>query len=641
MRRFRLKALLFTCVSFVIPLAPAADSLTMREQFIKTEKLVWKSKSSEFKEAYRKLDGYALQPYIEQRRLLNNIRLSSTKDIRKFLSEFAGTPLDTPLRHRWLNYLAKRKKSSLFMEFYQPTSDAKLTCQYYRYQLDQGAEPEDILPRVTRLWLVGKSQPKVCDPLFDKWQKAGFRTPEIVWRRLEKAADGGKHTLIPYLTKLLPKQEQYLGRLWHKVRRDPAYIAKMKRFPQKNAKELQIFTYGIKRFIWRDPDRALYVYRLGSKHFALNHDVKQEIAARFALALASKNHPKAKEWLANVEHKRLSDKVVQWRIADMLRSQDWPYIKSELDKLPDHHKTKHQWRYWYARSLIETNEAFEGRRIMAELSKTRHYYGFLAASQLNQPMSLQNKPLTLSAEERELVKQSVTGQRAFELFAIKRLHQARQEWNYWMSTLTERERLVAAKLANEQGWYDRAIFGLSQVGYMDDVDLRFPLAYQGEITKHAKKHDINPAWAFAISRRESSFMADAHSSAGAKGLMQVMPATAKTLTNRRITNKYLIDETNNINLGTKYLSKLWQRHDGNPILATAAYNAGPHRVKQWLKSLKKEESLPADIWIETIPFRETRDYVKSVMAYQQIYLYKVGQEASLFDKLISMDISKL
>jgi len=641
MRRYRFKALLFTCVSFVIPLAPAAENISLREQFIQAEKLVWKSKSTEFKQAYQALDGYALQPYIEQKRLLNNIRLSSAEDIRAFLDTYEGTPLDAPVRQRWLRYLAKRKKAALFTEFYRPTSDDALTCHYYLYKLEQGDDPKDILPKVTRLWLVGKSQPKVCDPLFSQWQKAGFRTPEIVWRRLEKAADGGKHTLIPYLTSLLPKEEQYLGRLWHKVRKDPAYIAKMKRFPNKSAKELQIFTYGVKRFVWRDPDRALYVFRLGKKHFAFDNDVEQEIAARFALALASKNHSKATEWLANVEHQRLSDLVVQWRIADLLRSQDWPFIKSELIKLPDHHKEKHQWRYWYARSLIETNEAFEGRRVMAELAKTRHYYGFLAASQLNQPISLQNKPLTISDEERKLVENTLTGQRAFELFALNRTHHARQEWNYWMTTLSVRERLVAAKLANEQGWYDRAIFGLSQVGYLDDVDLRFPLAYQEEITKHAKKYDINPAWAFAISRRESSFMADAHSSAGAKGLMQVMPGTAKTLTNRRITNKYLTNEANNINLGTKYLSKLWQRHDGNLILATAAYNAGPHRVKQWLKSLDKNERLPADIWIETIPFRETRDYVKSVMAYQQIYLYKVGQEASLFDELISLDISSL
>ena len=144
-----------------------------------------------------------------------------------------------------------------------------------------------------------------------------------------------------------------------------------------------------------------------------------------------------------------------------------------------------------------------------------------------------------------------------------------------------------------------------------------------------------PAWAFAIASRESSFMADANSSAGAKGLMQVMPATAKQLQKRKVTNKRLMDAKENIKLGTKYLKRLLDRHEGNQVLATAAYNAGPYRVKSWLKGLKP---MPADIWIETIPYKETREYVKSVMAYQEIYQNKPGQVSQLFEQVVNMNI---
>ncbi len=173
---------------------------------------------------------------------------------------------------------------------------------------------------------------------------------------------------------------------------------------------------------------------------------------------------------------------------------------------------------------------------------------------------------------------------------------------------------------------------------MDDVTLRFPLAYNDEIKYHAAKYNINPAWAFAITRRESSFMSDAHSAVGAKGLMQIMPATAKQLTRRKtMTRNYLLNSKNNINLGTRYLKDLLDRYDGNQVLATASYNAGPYRVKSWIKSKK---SVPADIWIETIPYKETREYVKSVLAYQQIYQYKAGEEPTLFSQLQKMNISE-
>lgn len=176
---------------------------------------------------------------------------------------------------------------------------------------------------------------------------------------------------------------------------------------------------------------------------------------------------------------------------------------------------------------------------------------------------------------------------------------------------------------------------MASAGYLDDVDLRFPKAFNKEINLYATDQQIEPAWAFAIARRESSFMIDAHSPAGAKGLMQLMPNTAKHLKQGKISRSYLLDATNNIALGTQYLKILLDKNQGNQVLATAAYNAGPYRVKRWLKDI---ELMPADIWIETIPFKETRNYVKSVLAYQEIYQHKPGQVSRVFEQVINMNI---
>ncbi len=615
----------------------ANEENLQRKIFLQAEKQIWNNNSATYQNLYNQLHYYPLQPYLDQKRLMTKIKLSSASEINDFLIEYEGTPLDWPLRKKWLNYLAKRNKPVLFQRYFKATSNVELTCQHYRFQLQTGVVPTRVLPKVSALWLVGKSQPKVCDPLFKQWQKAGYRTNELIWQRIVLSADGGKHTLIPYLTSLLPKNEQYLAELWHKVRRNPAYVKRLEKFKHKTAREAEIVAYGLKRLIWRSPQQALDTYALAKSLMPFTAQQQQQITLKFALALASKNHLSASIWLEKVDDELFSSNLTQWYITDALRDQNWKNIKVKLSKLPEIAQQSLKWRYWYSRSLLATGELEAGNALLNELAQSRHYYGFLAASYLNKPANFQNMPLNVSAEEKALIIKSPEAKRAFELFAIGRFHHARQEWNYWLSKLNDREKLVASKVANEMHWYDRAIFTLAKVGYLDDVNLRFPLGFETEIKHYAGNEKINSAWAFAIARRESSFMSDAHSPAGAKGLMQIMPGTAKQLARKTVSNRYLLNAKNNIKLGTKYLRNLLDRHDGNQVLATAAYNAGPYRVKSWLKNA---DSLPADVWIETIPFKETREYVKSVLAYQQIYQHKVGQSGSLFDQIIAMNINE-
>ena len=615
----------------------ANDDNQQRNIFLEAENQVWNASSATYQNLYKQLHYYPLQPYLDQKRLMTKMKLSSATDISEFLTKYEGTPLDWPLRKKWLTYLAKRKQPVLFQTFFKPTSNVELTCQHYSFELQTGVAPTRVLPKVSALWLVGKSQPKVCDPIFKKWQLAGYRTNDLIWQRIVLAADGGKHSLIPYLTKLLPEKEQALAKVWHKVRRDPAYISKLSRFSNKSAREAEIVAYGLKRLIWRSPEKALDTYALAKTLLPFTKEQEQQITVKFALALASKNHADAASWLVQVDEKLFSSNLTQWYITDALRDQNWQHIKDKLLKLPTTAQQSLQWRYWYSRSLLATDDLVQGTKLLSELAQSRHYYGFLAASYLNKASNFQNMPLVVSAEEKAFVIKSPEAKRAFELFAIGRFHHARLEWNYWLSKLNQRDKLVASKVANEMQWYDRAIFTLAKVGYLNDVNLRFPLGFETEIKHYADNQKINPAWAFAITRRESSFMSDANSPAGAKGLMQIMPGTAKQLAKRKVSNQYLFKAKNNIKLGTKYLRNLLDKHDGNQVLATAAYNAGPYRVKSWLKDA---EPLPADVWIETIPFKETREYVKSVLAYQQIYQHKVGQKGSLFDLIIAMNINE-
>ena len=616
------------------PLNLIADKI-QQQRFIKAERLVHQSTSTQYKLLYNHLHYYPLQPYLDQQRLLDNMRLSNATEINEFLLKYKGTPLDWPLRKAWLTYLAKKKKGLLFLQAYKPTTNAKLSCQHLNFRLASGLPESVVLPQVTKLWQVGKSQDKACNSLFERWQKAGYRTNSVIWQRIVLAADGGKHTLIPYLTKLLPPEQQYLAKLWHKVRRDPALVSQLKYFPNKSIRETEILVYGLKRLIWRHPDNAISSYKKAQDKFVFTHVQQQQINEKFALALSAKNHQQAQVWLDKLEISSLNKNMLQWRLSQALKQQDWDSLVVDLKLLPSKYKYDLKWKYWYGRALIATDAVERGQFLLQQLANERHYYGFLAASYLQTPVSMQHKPLAFSLAEKRRVINYPAAKRAFEFYHLGRYYQARSEWNYLIRQLTNREKLIAAKVANENEWFDRTIFTLANVGYLDDVALRFPKAFDEEINRHANKEKIAPAWAFAIARRESSFMTDAHSPAGASGLMQLMPSTAKSLKKGKINRNYLLNADNNIQLGTRYLKKLLDRNSGNQVLATAAYNAGPHRVKSWLKNLK---SIPADIWIETIPFKETRNYVKSVLAYQEIYQHEPGQVSQLFEQVTNMNI---
>lgn len=616
------------------PLNLIVDKI-QQQRFIKAEKLIQKNNSTQYISLYNHLHYYPLQPYLDQQRLLKNLDLSHASEINSFLLKYKGTPLDWPLRKRWLKYLAKENQASLFLAAFKPTANAGLSCQHLSFRLTSGLPESAVLPQVTKLWQVGKSQHKVCDPLFERWQKAGYRTNDVVWKRITLAADGGKHTLIPYLAKLLPQEQQYLAKLWHKVRRDPSLVGKLKNFPNKSARETEILAYGLKRLIWRQPDKAISSYKKAQEKFAFTPRQQKQINEKFALALSAKNHQQAPVWLNRLEISSLNKNMLQWRLSQALKEKNWQRLIVDLKLLPSKHKGDLKWKYWYARALIATDAVERGQYLLQQLSNERHYYGFLAASYLRTPVSMQHKPLEFSLAEKRRVINYPAAKRAFEFYHLGRYYNARSEWNYLISQLSNREKLIAAKVANENQWFDRTIFTLAKVGYLDDVALRFPKAFDIEINRHANKEKIAPAWAFAIARRESSFMTDAHSSAGAKGLMQLMPNTAKSLKKGKVNRSYLLNADNNIQLGTRYLKKLLDKNSGNHVLATAAYNAGPHRVKSWLKNSK---SIPADIWIETIPFKETREYVKSVLAYQEIYQHEPGQVSQLFEQVTDMNI---
>jgi soluble lytic murein transglycosylase len=631
------KRIVFILTNLLLaPLSAASVSseAALRSEFLQAERQIGSLSAEQAQKVLQKFTAYPLQPYLEQRRLQQF--LSADARIADFLQRYKGTPMDWPLRKPWLLDLARRQKSALFLAHVNDSKDAELACLAQRFKLAaKDADTAAIWPEVSRLWVVGKSQPKACDPLFAAWRKAGQQTAELVWQRIMLAAEGGDASLLPYLKTQLPTAQQYLADMYQQTRRNPAVIANNRFFPLKSPLERDIAAYGMKRLIWRHPEQALRVWQkfVNDPYFSAGQ--RLDVQRQFAIALASKNDERASAWFNGLPPELIDSTLAHWQVSHELADLNWPAVQRAIEKLPPDIASDSSWQYWLARAYEQQGQQEKAKPLFEALALQRHFYGFMAAAKLGMPPSLAHAPVVVSEQELAELQQHPAVKRAQEWLALDRLTEARREWNYLQSGANTQKKLVSAKLAHQLQWYERAIFSLADVGYWDDVELRFPLAFQQEISQSAAKADIESGWAMAIARRESSFMADAASPVGARGLMQLMPATAKEIARKPVQLAQLYNPVVNIDYGTDYLNYLRKRNDGNLLMATAAYNAGYSRVKQWIP---KTYAVPADVWVETIPYRETRDYVKAVMAYYQIYNIRLNTPTDVFKPLTTMQI---
>ncbi|WMN58641.1 transglycosylase SLT domain-containing protein [Pseudoalteromonas xiamenensis] len=600
------------------------------DKFKEAERVAWSGNFKAVQASLSELD-HPLSPYVEMAFYKRHPHLRYQKQIEHFLSVYQHTPLEWPVRESWLDYLRRHNKKALFINAYKETSDAELTCYYLRYQLDLGAPKPAILDQVAKLWRVGKSQPKACDSLFATWQSAGYLTQELVWQRITSTAQGGQSALLPYLKTLLPEDEAYLADLYLAVRQDPSAAAGLYRYKNRSSKEAEIAVYGMNRLIWRDKKLALRAWDKLQTMFAFSESQKSKVAYRFALALASKGEPEAEFWLNKVPKALRDEKLMQWLLANKLKHQDWQGIKALF--VGHEHMSSGQ-KYWLAYSYNQLGEQAKAQQLWQDVANERHYYGFLAAGRLGLPTQLNEVPLTLEPALLSKVAKAPGFKRAKALYELGRYTEARREWNYLTNTSSQEEKLAASQLAAEFDWYDSTIFTLAEIGAWDHIELRFPLAFQDLFERFSSSNKVDVDWSFAIARRESSFAPDARSHANAYGLMQILPSTAKYIGKKRISNSRLMKPEMNIRLGTHYLNYLKSKNDGNEILATASYNAGFHRVKNWVP----KEPMPAEVWIELIPYTETRDYVKNVYAYRQVYRQRLGKSDNLLKEVLDLSI---
>jgi soluble lytic murein transglycosylase len=582
------------------------------------------------------LADYPLYPYLLRAKLYRQLNMAHADEITQFLHTYGSQPVSRALRIRWLKYVAEQKDAEKFLQAYQPKLGVDLQCEYLNFVLASSSQPQPIYATTTQLWQHGYSRPKACDPLFSQWQRAGFMTIDVILNRVEKVGKGGDVGLFNYLKRRLPEPYQYLVDLWRDVKRKPSIVLQGNRFPLTHVqRESTVLSHGLVRLAWLTPKAAIKGWYQWQHKAAFSDEDIRQIHRAIALSLAIDNDPLAEEWLARANVPAAMADVRHWHLAYMLRHADWEGALAVIENAPTAEQEQGAFRFWQGRSYGQLNGVEKQQSLLTQLAQERNYYGFLASAQLQTKPQLTNQPLVVAPELLSQLASRGGAQRAFEFFKLERFIDARREWRSFVMPLSATNKQAAAVLASEWGWHDQAIIGFIQGGYLDDVERRFPLAYAPQITREAENNQIDPAFAMAIARRESSFMVDAVSPAGARGLMQLMPSTVRYLSKEKVSNRSLFDPNKNLAYGMQYLRYLMDKLDNNPVLVLASYNAGWKRVMEWLP---QEQSQPMDIWIENIPYKETRHYVKAVMAYRYIYQWQMGKQPTLFDSLINTQI---
>jgi soluble lytic murein transglycosylase len=382
-----------------------------------------------------------------------------------------------------------------------------------------------------------------------------------------------------------------------------------------------------------DLDLAITVWDKGKHTIVLNDQTAQQLERRLALALAHAQDKRAYDRLNQLM--TVDGEVREWKVRAALLELNWSNVTHALAGLTIEEKQTPQWQYWQARSLVETGNVPQGQSIYNRLSEDRSYYGFLAADSVNKPYSFANKPVNIAGNVLEELAQTTDFKVIQELTNLNREEEAKRQWWFALKKLPKEQLIVAAKLAQQWRWDQIAIITLVKADYWDDLGLRFPVTYLNQVQNNAYLQGLDPAIIFGLIRQESMLDKSARSAVGARGLMQIMPETGQQIAHNfnepwQAENS-LFNPDINIKYGSFYYKQLLNRFDGHFALATAAYNAGPNRVIKWLPS---HRSLPADIWIETIPYKETRKYVTSVLSYAIIYQQQLKKSTLKMTKLL-------
>jgi soluble lytic murein transglycosylase len=586
-----------------------------------------------------------LSGWVEYAGLRRDIDAVSSARAQSFLKRHEGQAVADALRGVWLPALARRQDWPTLRAAWKPSREPGLQCAELNARQATGQADAQWTRDAQALWRsAGKSLPDACDPVFAVLANQGDLSPELRWQRIELAASEQQPAVMRRAARGLPAAEAALANDY------AAFLdsvhARALNWP-KTARSRKIAMHGLMRLAKSAPAAAERQLPQYAGALGMDETERGKVLYEIALWTVASYEPDSARRLNAVPESAYDVRLHEWRVREAMARGDWRAALTALRKMPKAQREDSRWRYYEARLAEETGDQAEAQRLLREAAKSPTFHGFLAADRVQQPYALCPWIPNDGAQAKAAVARDPAIVRAMALWRIERAAWATSEWNSALKRFDDTQRRLAVEVAQDNGWFDRAVFSLGSAGGASKpeelrlYELRFPLHHDATIRREAARHAIDPAWVAAEIRAESVFNPKARSGANAMGLMQVLPgtgaATARTLGVPWSGAASLYDPDTNIALGTAYLRQMLNQY-GLPYVAIAAYNAGPAPTARWQS---QRPGFDADFWIETISYKETREYVARILAFSVIYDWRLnGNAVPVTDRMLGRTNSK-
>ncbi|MDT8439741.1 MAG: transglycosylase SLT domain-containing protein [Wenzhouxiangellaceae bacterium] len=625
-----IKRMLKLLVLALAGLAPVAAQVLdefsePRARFIEGWQAAGRGQIERAQQALDELGDYPLAPYLAHELLRQRLDRTPPAEVAAFVERHEDWSFTPGLRQRWLESLARRGLDDELLAQARHAESSALVCRIERIRLARG-RTDGLAARVRKLWLSPVSQPRECDPLFDWWRRPGNPSVDDGWERFGLAIEAGELGLARYLRRYLDPRDRPLAEAWLRLARRPADITRIAADWPDQERARRLAAWSLHRLATGDWQRADALAGRLTGRFRFQPEEINPALRRIALFRAVDLDAGALAAIDRLDSDLIDDQLLAWRTRVALAHQDWNEVLNGIYRMSADQQQEAKWRYWQARALTALDRP-GADAIYANLAREATYHGFLAALRSDRPLTLCSRELRADGQIQLDLFRNPAFVRALELYRADMGWHAPWTWQRAIAGMSTEQQRQAALLAAAAGWHERAIATLAAAA-LDAYPWRFPLAWRENVQTAAEQHALEPALVFGLMRAESALNPQARSPANARGLLQLIPSTAQAVS-RRHGLPYrgpgdLYRPALNIDLGTAHLGELEQRFDGDWTRVAAAYNAGIARAQRWHE---RQPDLPADIWIETLSFHETRDYIPRVLAFATIYEWQLQQPA--------------
>ena len=590
------------------------------------------------------MSSYASHPlagWLEYAALRRDIATLPTERGGAFLAKHRDTPVARTFRNEWLATLAKRNDAAAFLSAWdEGIDDAALRCARANAQLQLGRTDGRWAHEVQDLWRSsGKSLPDACDAPFAQLTEQGGLSTSLRWERFDKAAADTQSGVIRTIARGMGTDDAALANTYAAYIDNPG--GSVDAWP-KTPRSRLVASYALAKLAKNSPDRAETLLPGIAGTLGFNEEERGRVLYPIALWTVASYLPDSARRLAAVPLSAYDASLHEWQAREAMSRSDWRGALAAIKRMPDAQRNDSRWTYFAARTSELTGDAAGAKTLYRQAALKPDFHGFLSADKLEQAYALCPWQPVVTPAAKQAIARDPAIVRALQLFALDRKGWAQREWDEALSRYSDEQRRIAVEVAQDNGWFDRGVFALVNVGgkrYPEETrlyQLRFPLHHQDTIRREAARNRIDPAWIAAEIRAESVFDPNARSSADARGLMQVLPGTGAEVAAKIGVpwsgGQSLYDADTNIVLGTAYLRQLMDKYGGQPYQVMAGYNAGPAPLGRWMS---QRPTMDADFWIETISYKETREYVARVLSFSTVYDWRLNGDAlRLSDRML-------